>query len=100
MAQVFVQNAIKSGPLVVFTKGYCPYCKEVKKVFDGLKVKYSEVDIEGNPQMDSIQDYLKDLTGARSVPRVFIGGKSIGGCDDTKALVAAGKLDALLKAAL
>ena len=35
--------------------------------------------------MDAIQDYLKELTGARSVPRVFINGKFYGGGDETSA---------------
>ena len=99
MAQVFVQSAIKSGPVVLFTKGYCPHCKEAIALFDTMKVSYKNVDIEKNPQMDAIQDYLKELTGARSVPRVFIGGKFIGGCDDTKALHSAGKLQSLVDSA-
>ncbi len=32
---------------------------------------------------DSIQDALLEVTGGRSVPRVFIGGAFIGGGDDT-----------------
>jgi glutaredoxin 3 len=35
--------------------------------------------------MAAIQDYLKELTGARSVPRVFINGKFYGGGDETSA---------------
>ena len=31
----------------------------------------------------AIQEYLGELTGGRSVPRVFVGGKFIGGGDDT-----------------
>ena len=100
MAHAFVQAAIKSSPVVVFTKNYCPYCNQVKALFDGMQVKYKEFDIENHPEMNPIQDYFKELTGARSVPRVFIGGKSIGGCDDTKALASAGKLEALIKNAV
>ena len=33
--------------------------------------------------MDDIQDALAEITGARSVPRVFVGGAFIGGGDDT-----------------
>jgi glutaredoxin 3 len=36
--------------------------------------------------------------GGRTVPQIFIGGRSIGGCDDLHALEAAGKLDSLLVA--
>ena len=45
----------------------------------------------------AIQDYLLKLTGARSVPRVFIGGKCIGGGSETRALHDQGKLIPMLK---
>ena len=44
------------------------------------------------------QDALKDLTGGRSVPRVFINGKFIGGGDETAAAAADGSLQKLLEA--
>ncbi len=37
------------------------------------------------------------MTGGRSVPRVFVGGKFIGGCDDTMAAHASGEFEKLLK---
>lgn len=46
-----------------------------------------------------IQDALYEVTGARSVPRVFVGGKFIGGGDDTAAKAANGELKQLLVAA-
>ena len=46
-----------------------------------------------------IQDYLLKLTGGRSVPRVFIGGKFVGGGTDIKELHQKGTLKTLLKEA-
>lgn len=48
---------------------------------------------------DAIQDYLNSLTGARSVPRVFISGKCIGGGTETRTLKDQGKLVPMLKEA-
>lgn len=45
------------------------------------------------------QDYMQQLTGARSVPRVFIQGKFIGGGDDTARLASTGELKTLLEKA-
>lgn len=45
------------------------------------------------------QDVLLKLTGARSVPRVFIRGKCIGGGDDTVAAQKNGRLEKMLKEA-
>ena len=42
------------------------------------------VEIEDMPEMEAIQDYCKSLTGARSVPRVWISGKFIGGGDEVE----------------
>ena len=99
MAQVFVQQAIAKTPVTVFTKASCPYCSKVKQVLSNQKVEFSEHVIENRPDMSEVQDYLFTLTGARTVPRVFIGGKGIGGCDDTVKLVEQGKLIELVKAA-
>lgn len=38
-----------------------------------------------------------DITGGRSVPRVFIGGQFIGGGDDTARKASNGELEQLLK---
>jgi hypothetical protein len=42
---------------------------------------YSQLDQRDDG--DAIQAALAEITGGRSVPRVFIGGKFIGGGDDT-----------------
>ena len=54
------------------------------------------LEIEGRPDMDEIQDKLLELTGARSVPRVFINGKFVGGGSEMKALKESGKLQELI----
>lgn len=56
-----------------------------------------ELDARGDG--DDIQDALRDITGGRSVPRVFVGGKFIGGGDDTAALARSGRLAELVAAA-
>jgi hypothetical protein len=59
----------------------------------------SRPQLESRADCDSIQDALQELTGARSVPRVFVGGQFIGGGDDTARKAANGELERLLKAA-
>ena len=55
------------------------------------------LEIENRPDMDEIQRYMKKLTGQSSVPRVFIGGKCIGGGDDVMALHQSKQLETMLK---
>ncbi len=45
----------------------------------------------------AIQDVLKGMTGASSVPRVFIGGHFVGGGTEMKEMQKNGKLVKLLK---
>ncbi|KYK69259.1 putative glutaredoxin, partial [Toxoplasma gondii TgCatPRC2] len=46
-----------------------------------------------------IQDILEEMTGARTVPRVFIDGIFFGGCSDLEEAEASGKLKEILSAA-
>lgn len=46
-----------------------------------------------------VQDALLKLTGGRSVPRVFVDGKFIGGGDDTAAMARDGRLKTMLTSA-
>ena len=48
---------------------------------------------------EAIQDYLNQLTGGRSVPRVFVGGNFIGGGDDTVSKQQSGELKKILQQA-
>ena len=43
-----------------------------------------------------LQEELKKATGQRTVPYVWVAGKLLGGCDDTKALIASGEFDKLI----
>lgn len=46
-----------------------------------------------------MQSYLKSKTGQSTVPSVWIGGKHVGGSDDTHAAVKSGQLKKLLDSA-
>jgi glutaredoxin 3 len=96
MAKEFVQTQISKFPVVTFTKSFCPHSQKVKSVFTQHQVQFQDFQLDGRPDMDAIQDVLKETTGARTVPRVFINGKFIGGGDDTVKLCQEGKLENLL----
>lgn len=96
MALPKAKEIVSSNPVVVFSKSYCPFCVDVKKLLGqvGASFKAVELDVEGDGS--EIQSALADWTGQRTVPNVFIGGKHIGGCDATTALHQNGKLVPLL----
>ncbi len=59
----------------------------------GFKV----IELDQRPDGAAIQDHMMELTGGRTVPRVFIDSKFIGGADDVAAMDAAGTLGAMLR---
>ncbi|XP_043756588.1 glutaredoxin-1-like [Cervus elaphus] len=85
MAQTFMNSNIQSGKVVVFIKPTCPYSRRTQELLSQLSFKQGLLgffDITDNGDTNEIQDYLQQLTGARTVPRVFIGKECIGGCTD------------------
>nr|ACL28161.1 hypothetical protein [Dunaliella viridis] len=82
-AKQFVQQAIAEHKCVVFSKTHCPFCAKAKSALKQFTSQFTVIELDARPDGDEIQDVLKEMTGGRSVPRVFIGGKFIGGGDDT-----------------
>lgn len=87
-----VQDLIASDTVVIFSKTKCPYCKMAKQVFDNLKKKYTAIELDEREDGDDIQSILGDMTGARTVPRVFVKGECLGGGTDVKKLFDSGEL--------
>lgn len=77
----------------IYTKSWCGYCHRAKALLGRKGVSYEEVDVTSDRGQE--QEMVR-LSGSRTVPQIFIGGKLIGGSDDLYDLDAEGKLDALL----
>ncbi len=97
----YVNNLIKNNDVVIFSKSYCPFSINAKKIIGEYKnkinkLKIVELDKLDNDIMNKIQDYLYRLTGTRTVPRIFINKKLIGGCDEIDKLNKDGKLKKLI----
>ncbi|XP_053557478.1 glutaredoxin-1 [Bombina bombina] len=85
MAQIFVDSKLKPGKVTLFEKPSCPFCISAKEILEKYKFKEGHleiINISSHELMGSIQDYFQQKTGARTVPRVFIGENCIGGCSD------------------
>ncbi|ELR53865.1 hypothetical protein M91_17305 [Bos mutus] len=85
MAQAFVNSKIQPGKVVVFIKPTCPFCRKTQELLSQLPFKQGLLEFVGITaagNTSEIQDYLQQLTGARTVPQVFIGQECIGGCTD------------------
>ena len=87
-----VNQLIASDLVVIFSKTRCPYCTMAKKIFDDLKRKYTTIELDERDDGDEIQSILGEMTGARTVPRVFVKGVCLGGGSDVKKLYETGEL--------
>lgn len=63
------------------------------QVFDSLKKTYTAVELDDREDAQEIQDVLGEITGARTVPRVFLNGECLGGGTDVKKLYESGALE-------
>jgi len=79
-----VDDIIARNPVVVFALEWCEFCWAVRKLFTRLGIEYLSVDLDSvRYQADDlgvkIRAALLARTGSPTIPRVFIGGRHIGG---------------------
>ena len=81
--------------VVIYSKTYCPYCDKAKNLFRSKGQSFQEICITD----ENIEDFqkLKEKTGMRTVPQIFIKDKFIGGFQELAHLNDQGSLDPLLK---
>lgn len=70
----WLQAAIKSNPILVYSKSYCPYCRRAKALLASIPKKIAEpkifeLDLMGQEGVET-QAYLAKLTGQGTVPNV------------------------------
>ncbi|EFN53827.1 hypothetical protein CHLNCDRAFT_15071, partial [Chlorella variabilis] len=82
--------------VVVFGRSTCPFCIEVSRTMVEMGVPFIYYRLDQLTSGAELQEELKKATGQRTVPYVWVAGKLLGGCDDTKALIASGEFDKLI----
>ena len=82
--------------VVVYSAMYCGYCWRARRLLDELGIEHEVRDVTVD---FAERRRIAEETGHRTVPNIFIDGKSIGGSDDLAALAKAGKLEHLRKPA-
>eukprot|EP00439_Symbiodinium_sp_Y106_P081104 s582_g20.t1 len=100
-----LENRISQSKVFVVSKQWCPFCQRLKSVLGELGVAAEVLELEDMNKKPVVKDeaavldYMQQRTGARSVPRLFIAGKFIGGCDDAVTMANSGELQKRLKEA-
>ena len=71
-------DAVIPETVAVISRVGCPHCKRAKDLLNEHGVAYNEIEVG----RDIEQSAMRNLTGATSVPQVFIDGRLIGGADE------------------
>ncbi len=77
----------------IYTTPWCGFCHRAKHLLAQHDVPFEEVDVDGDFETRA---WLREKTGQRTVPQIFFGDESIGGCSDLEHLLRKGELDARL----
>ena len=76
----------------VYTTPMCPYCVAAKRLLQERGIPYVEHDVAND---DALRADVMQRSGRRTVPQIFIDGRSVGGFEELRGLDAAGELEAL-----
>ncbi|MGE4130925.1 MAG: glutaredoxin 3 [Bdellovibrionales bacterium] len=78
----------------VYTWTICPYCDRAKALLENRGIPFEEINLDGRD--DELQT-LRNLTGQRTIPQIFIGDEMIGGFTELAQLATSGELDRKLE---
>ena len=73
----------------LYTTPSCPFCVRAKRLLAERHIAYTEIDVSED---DDLRADVLQRTGRRTVPQIFIDGRSIGGFEELAVLDAAGEL--------
>ncbi|HEY1373558.1 MAG TPA: glutaredoxin 3 [Candidatus Binatia bacterium] len=83
--------------IVVYTTQVCPYCVRAKALLRAKNLPFEEIDVARDAKLR--EEAIRLSGGRRTVPQIFIDGRSIGGYDELYEMEQSGELDRLVGAA-
>ncbi len=88
-AVAFLNETINDNdhPVILFSHEWCEFCWSVRKMFAKYEIPYLSVDLDSVAYQEDnkggkIRAALREETGSRTIPQIFIGGQYIGGATD------------------
>jgi glutaredoxin 3 len=79
--------------VLVYRTPHCPYCSMAARLLTQEEIPFEEIDVTGDHER---RRWLLSTTGQRTVPQIFINGRSIGGFEELSGLARRGELHPLL----
>ena len=77
----------------LYSKDYCPWCHRARELLNIKGVSFNEIDVTYDSDREQ---EMRQRSGRRTVPQLFIGDQHIGGCSELFAMDEQGTLDPLL----
>ncbi|KAI8894989.1 glutaredoxin-1 [Globomyces pollinis-pini] len=93
----FVNQAIKTERVLIFSKSYCPYCAKAKALLTKNNLDFTSYELDKRSDGSQIQDYLFTLNNQKTVPSIYINQTHVGGSDDLTKAFQNGTVKKLLK---
>jgi glutaredoxin 3 len=104
-----IASLIESNKIIMFTKSYCPFCRQAKMALGSipnLEYKVIDLDVDGDHH-EGWQRHIAEIGKAKAVPeaannnpltvpQIFIDQNFMGGADDLADMMADGRLATML----
>jgi cysteine synthase len=89
-------------PVVMFALEWCEFCWSVRRLFAAAGIPFRAVDLDSaewrsGTRAGELRQALHRVTGAPTIPQVFVGGSHVGGATDTFDAFNAGTLQVRLR---
>jgi cysteine synthase A len=83
-----VREIVSESPVVMFSLEWCEFCWSVRKMFAAAGVEHQTIALDSVAyQKDGLgadmRAALLQITGAPTIPQVFVGGEHVGGATET-----------------
>ncbi|MBF9033219.1 cysteine synthase A [Rhodobacterales bacterium HKCCE2091] len=83
-----VRETVAANPVVLYALEWCEFCWSVRRMFQAAGIEYLSVDLDSAAYRDGdrggrIRAALREITGAPTIPQVFVGGAHLGGATET-----------------
>ena len=88
-AIAFLDETISDNdqPVILFSHEWCEFCWSVRKMFAMYEIPYRSVDLDSVAYQEDnkggkIRAALREKTGSKTIPQIFVGGQFIGGATE------------------
>ena len=92
----------EENPVVLFALEWCEFCWSVRKMFAHYEIPYRSIDLDSvayqeNNKGGNIRAAIREQTGLKTIPQIYIGGQHIGGATELFDAAKDGELQKLLE---